>query len=266
MKRRASTFTALLLSVAGPTFANGPEIGIDAGMIVPIASTHVELESEWVDVFAPLGEEEGRLECLYRLRNRSRKAVVVRMGFLVGSPSMDPKMSPSHWDDPALGLEASLLGGEPLVVRRERVRPGAWSAVADAIPDSIPVWEVPIPADSAIQLQIRSRITWSGGSDGNYHGIALTYAARPARLWAGSIGRAVIEFHLGDVQTALIRGLLSRPRPPGETSETPGAPVITVRPEGHAWTWEGIRWTFEHWEPTEDVTLRIDWADDRPGD
>ena len=243
---------ALLLASAVIARANGPEIGIDAGMVIPVASTNIELEAEWVDVSAPLGLEEGKLECMYRLRNRGHKARVVTMGFLVGGPSVNPVESPSHWDDPALGLEVHRLDGSPLPVRREAARKRAWRELLYEMPDSLPVFDVPIPADSVAVFVINSRITWSGGSDGNDSGVRLRYIATPARLWAGPVGHAEIRFRFSGLDAALLKKAWK--------TTAQDSLQVTIAPAGFTWTNDGVLWKFDQWEPRENPTVSIDWT------
>jgi hypothetical protein len=238
--------------------ANGPEIGIDAGMVIPVASANVELEREWVDIHAALGMD-GTLECMYRLRNRSHKARTVPMGFVVAVPSTDPVNSPSHWDDPALGLEVHYPSGTPIPVRREAARKRAWREIAEAMPDSLPVFDVPVPPESSVTFMITSRITWSGGSDGEHHGVILKYVATPARLWAGPIGHAEIAFHFSDLEVALLRQAWETTRFVEDLG--PGSVRVEIKPAGFTWTNDGVLWKFDHWEPRENPTVSIDWTD-----
>ena len=248
---------ALALLFATRAHANGPEVGIDAGMIVPLESKDVALVGEQVNVWISAGDEPGRLECIYVLRNRSSKPVKLSMGFLVNSPSIDPAF-PGHWDDPALGLEVRIAGNH-VAVRREPVRAKAWEAIAPGgMPDSLPVWDVQIPANGRVSLEIKSRITWSGGSDGDEHTSVLSYAAIPARLWAGSITYATVDFHFEGPTLALLRQ--ARNTKP-EDADRPGGVALTITPPAFKWTRTGVRWTFVHWEPAENPKVQIDWRD-----
>jgi hypothetical protein len=245
MFHRILLASCALLLAAAIARANGPEIGIDAGMIIPVASTNIELEAEWVQITSPLAGE-GRLECQYRLRNRSHKARDFSMGFLVAGPSVDP----SHWDDPALELEVHLLDGTALPVRREAARKRAWREVAEAMPDSLPVFDVRVPADSTVDLVINSRITWSGGSDGDNTGVLLRYIATPARLWAGPVGHAEIRFRFSDLEAVLLKNAWKAPQ---------DSLRVSIAPAGFTWTIDGVLWKFDHWEPRENPTVSIDW-------
>lgn len=255
MKTTLAVVLAVLL--AGTARANGPEIGIDAGVVVPVASSNVELEKEWVDIRASLGVD-GTLECMYLLRNRSHKARIVPMGFLVGGPSVDREFA-SHWDDPALGLEVHYPSGKAIPVRREAARKHAWSEIAESMPDSLPVFDIPIPADSAVAFLITSRISWSGGSDGENHGVMLKYVATPARLWSGPVGHAEIAFHFSDLEVALLRQAWETTRFVEDVA--PGSVKVEIKPAGFTWTNDGVLWKFDHWEPRENPTVWIDWMD-----
>jgi hypothetical protein len=252
-----TTLSAGLL--APRALANGPEIGIDGGHAVPIASTAISLEAEYVRIEAPLdegvlaGRLPGSMHCEYHLHNPLHHAVRVPMAFVV--PVAEFRWSHSApTDDPSLGLSVHLLApypqpGESLSVRRLPVARTAWNGLVTNVPDSLPCWTVPIPPDSTVVLLIESRVVWSSGSDGTTSGRMLTYCTRPARLWRGPIAKAEIDIKFGEAAAALLR------------SARPGSNLsIRIEPKGFAWTDEGIRWRFENWEPDEDCVVSLDYT------
>lgn len=245
---------SILTLVPGRGVANGPEIGLDAGHAVPIASSDVSLESESVTIDLPLGAASGSMHCQYRLRNPSHHTVRVPMAFVIPSAAASsfPGM-PAPSDDPALGLTVQLVLDEQdhrraLNVRRMPVAEAAWRDIVTDVPDSLPTWVVPIPPETTVTLAIASRVKWTGGSDGETSGEMLTYCTRPARLWKGPIKEAVIEFRVGEAAAALLRAA----KPDSNLT-------VRLEPTGSAWTNRGVRWRFRDWEPDADCVLSVQY-------
>jgi hypothetical protein len=245
--------------LAPRSFANGPEIGLDGGHAVPIASTSVSLEAEYVRIEAPLdegvlgGRLPGSMHCEYHLHNPLHYAVSVPMAFVV--PLQEFRWSHSSpTDDPSLGLNVHLLApypqpGESLAVRRLPIARTAWNGLVTDVPDSLPTWTVPIPPETTVVLLIESRVVWSSGSDGTSSSRMLTYCTRPARLWKGPIAKAEIDIKFGEAAAALLRAA----RPDSNLT-------IRIEPKGYTWIDEGIRWTFKDWEPEQDCVVSIDYT------
>jgi len=192
---------------ATTALANGPEIGIDAGYVVPVASTAVSLAGEWVVIDLPLDavpdgpEPIGSMTCVYHLHNPLPRAVRVPMAFVVPQPEIRYGLRPPT-DEPGLRLSARLgrmypAPDETLAVRRMPVSRAAWGDLVSGVPDSLPTWTVPIPADTTVVLLVSSKVTWSRFADGESDDKRLTYCTRPARMWKGPIGHAEIEFRFG---------------------------------------------------------------------
>ncbi len=249
--------------------ANGPEIGIDAGHAVPVASTAVSLDSEWVRIDLPLdvgtaGDSTfGSMHCVYHLHNPLSRAVVVRMAFVTPSPWLPPD---AHLGAPPAASRPSVhvAEGSPWVapgspmsewlttravpVRVRPVNAAAWDGLVAGAPDSLPTWTLRLPARGEVALFIDSRVQWSVGSDGESSGRMLTYCTRPARLWKGPIHEATIEFRIGEVGAYLLR------RAPADSEWT-----RRIAPAGWEWTNEGILWRFHDWEPDADCVLSINF-------
>ena len=252
--RKAIIVAAALAALGVPARADAPEGGIDVGMIVPLSAPGIVLEMADVEIWAPWSSEAGMVECTYRLRNETGSARTATMGFLVDAPAPG-----RHWNDTALGFEATSLDGKPIKIRHAATRK-EWAQVVHALPDSLPVWDLPIPADQAVGFLVRSKVRWTGTDSKGGHGLALRYAAQPARLWQGDVESARVAFHVGAAEAALLRRAIEAPAIP----DTAGTVHVTLEPLDQVWIKDGFVWNFDHWNPAHDPGIRIDWKDPRP--
>src|SRR5215831_3808512 len=92
--RRAALGMIMVAIGAVPCWANGPEIGFDAGTIFPIESKNIQLVSETVDIYLPgavvssLRTPEPNAICKYVLRNLSDSTQTFHMAFVGSAPPM----------------------------------------------------------------------------------------------------------------------------------------------------------------------------------
>ena len=249
----AVAWVLVALAAPDPTLANGPEVGFDGGGIVPLASHEIQLVRETVDLFVTLSDEypPGRASCHYVLANPSSKSRTISMSFVggyAGGGNFGPPPGPAEF--------RVHIAGAPVPVRLKKVVRDRWVRYDVAIPDSLPVWEVTIPARDSTSVDIEYEIRWSGGSDSSTDGRDLRYFAHPAELWAGTIREATFRLHLGRVTTALLRDL--------PFNRDQGPVRLFVHPADAEWTPDGIAWRRTHWEPDHDFRFRVDWdvADD----
>jgi hypothetical protein len=240
---------ATLVLAPNPAAANGPEVGFDGGGIVPLASHDIQLVRENVELFVTLSDEyaPGRAECHYVLANPTSKSRTISMSFVGGYASGSVDFGPP----PAPTEFRVQVGFVPVPVRTKKVDRNRWARFGVAIPDSLPVWDVTIPARDSAIVDIEYPIHWSGGSDGSTDSRDLHYFAHPAALWAGTIREATFRLHLGRVTTALLRNL------PFNRDEGPVR--LSVHPGDATWTPDGIAWRRTNWEPNHDFRFGIDW-------
>lgn len=247
MRLRSLTLILGLLLASGIARANGPEIGYDGGSIVPLASADVRLVRETVDLFVPLDDDDapGRASCVYVLENLSTRSRTLAMSFVGG-----------WW--PVGSLDELSLEAPPVQVRVdrretpvrvERARPESWAEFG--VQGPLPVWSVTLPPRGSATVEIEYEIGWSGGSDGTSESRELTYHARPARLWAGTVREATFTLHLGTVATALLR---DRPINMEESSVR-----LRIDPADIEWTVDGLRWRRGDWEPDHDLRFHVGW-------
>lgn len=242
----------LLITLVAPSCvpsarANGPTVGFDGGSVVPLASPEIRLVRESVDLHLPLTDASltGRAECFYALANLSGNARTFPMSF-VGAMSAGGVRSP--------GLPTGMrvrVGGRDVDVRMERADSAQWARFEMAEPDSLPVWSVAIPAGETTFVEIEYAIAWSGGSDGSSDGRDLRYFARPAALWAGTIGHATFRLHLGEMVTNLLRDRA--------INRDDSSVRLRIEPPDARWTRDGLEWVRTEWEPDTDFRFGIDW-------
>lgn len=227
--------------------ANGPTIGFNGGSIVPLANPDVRLLSESVDLHLPLTDdyETGRAECFYRLVNLSGRTRSFAMSF-VGA-------SAASWA-PRPGVPSGMrvrVRGQDVPVRMERADSAQWARFEMADPDSLPVWNVSIPGGETTHVEIEYVIEWSGGSEGSADNRHFDYFARPAALWAGTIGRATFRIHLGTMVTSLLRDRA--------INRDDYAVRMGIVPPDARWTFDGLEWKRTDWEPDTDFRFSLDW-------
>lgn len=249
--RLARSLGALLLLVLlapASAFANGPTVGYDGGSIVPLANSDIELVVESVDLYAPLNDyyEDGQAICRYLLANRRANPRTFAMSFLGGWTA--------GWPD-ARGTTSTIfrvtVDGRPVTIRREPIDHARWEEFAVGIPDSLPAWDVAIPARDSVSVQIAYEISWSGGFDDMTDGRELRYYARPARLWAGVLRQATFRLHLGEMVTTLLRDRA--------INRDDSAVRLRIEPADARWTIDGLEWRRTDWEPDTDLVFGIDW-------
>jgi len=238
----------LVLLEPPSAFANGPSIGYDGGSIVPLADADIELVDESVDLDAPLTEdyEKGLAVCRYLLANRSAKPRSFAMSFLGGWAAGWP-----DFPGTASTIFRVTVDGQPVILRKEPIDHTRWEEFAVGIPDSLPAWEVTIPARDSVSVQIAYEIEWSVDFDNMTDGRELRYYARPARLWAGVLRQATIRLHLGEMVTTLLRDRA--------INRDDYAVRLRIDPPDAKWTSDGLEWRRTNWEPDTDFLFGIDW-------
>jgi hypothetical protein len=251
---------SLLLGL-NPARANGPEVGFDAGTIVPIDSRVIQLVSEAVRI--RLDREDGLLdrpapnaECTYLLRNLGDSTRTFTMAFVANDP-ISPEISDSWNEMYGRALFLVEQDGRTRTVRfvKGRRRDFKNTYETDSMSISLPVWSLTIGPLATSRVRMRYRAVWSGGCDGSNCGSRFTYYARPASRWAGRIERATFVLDVGD--PSVVRRL-RRIDAPWQTD---------VSPAGYQWTRGGISWKFRNWEPDSDLAVSIHWdAFDDGGD
>ncbi len=236
---------AVLLLIAwlnAPASANGPEIGREAGLVVPLASTQVQLVSEEVRIrLSEVMGQPGRCECTYRLRNLSEDPAEFEMAFLL-NPYFEQEQLSWWYHDAGFGVK---IDRNDVPVRWEPIAKDLWEPFIEMAPESLPVWRVFIAPKETVTVFMTHRIDWSGGSEGDSWGIAFTYRAQPARLWAGRIEHARIAFLLDGILGEMLRCL-------PESTECYG---FSISPAGYRFRGVGLSWVFTDWEPKEDFRI-----------
>lgn len=241
----------IIVAVPGLVRANGPEVGFDAGSIIPLVSRDVQLVREWVDLYAPFDDDRSRwrAECSYLLANRSKRPRTLNMSFLAGirAGSLErPDMLPARDDEFRVRVNF-----QPTPTARVPIDRARWEQFGMLLPDSLPVWQVHIPAGDSVVVQMEYFVESSGGGEGDWRSRGLRYFARPASLWAGRIREATFEVHLGETLAALLR---CRPSVSPE-----GCPELKLVPEEVQWTRDGFAWRRTDWEPDTDFAFDLSW-------
>ncbi len=254
--------TILLLALPGAAWTNGAEIGRDAGMIFPLESTVVHLAAETVDVRYDWMARRGDAECVYHLGNGSDSSRTFDMAFVTNAHNWLPgNMGPFYAElDMVVDID-----GAAVPVQMAPVHASSWADLVKPPPDSLPAWTVTIPPRDTVRVHMTYRVWPSGGSDGHTGGMALTYRCRPAALWAGPVGKAVIRFRMDRLEQYVMRSI----------SSAYEIVCLDVRPTGwgtdvedRAWDREDRHraervfvWEFQEWEPEEDVSVGVEWRE-----
>ncbi len=226
----------LLLGVSSPAVANGPEIGRDAGIIFPIRSEGIRLIREKVDIRLPGSEvDRGRAECLYELRNVTNTKRTIKMAFVYTRPQM--------YNSREFMVYISASPVQHLPVHFEPIDKEQFREFMRNPPDSLPVWELTIPAQEQVTVGIAYDISWSTGGS-RY---LFRYHARPATLWEGNVEEAEIRIWFPGLFGWLIR-----------CGAVDNCLSWAIEPEGYEWTERGIEWHLTDWEPSQDFVLRVD--------
>lgn len=235
---------SVTLSVRG--FANGPEIGHDAGMIFPIESTVVHLVAESVDVRYDWRAHRGTAECVYYLWNESDSTRSFDMAFVTNRPFGEPGVYRRFYD--ALDMTVR-IDGRDVPVAIAGLRRSSWLDVIAQPPDSLPAWPVSIAPRDTIRVAMAYRVSPSGGSDGHQGGMELTYRCRPAALWAGRIDRAVVRFTMSELDRYVLASIHR------EGTEA----CLSVRPSGWSRNSGAFEWSYRDWEPDQDISIGVEW-------
>lgn len=241
MRLRAHEIAMTSVVVAGIAIsclchANGPQVGFQAGMIFPVRSETIRLSSERVVIHLGEPAHDGRVSCSYTVQNLSGVPQNFQMAF---SPygSISDSLDYKHLDFEVMS------GGQELPVRFEKIAAATWRSIVDTEASSLPVWDLSIPAHDSVEVGMRYHAIWTGDSDS----WSFAYNARPASLWAGTISHAKIEFEFEAFTAALLRSALT-----GIDSAQAAA-----RPAGWTWVGDNLVWTFNDWEPDEDVSISV---------
>jgi hypothetical protein len=242
--------------LAANAFANGPNVGRDAGMVFPLRNDIVQLVFERVVIkLASYASPYGRLGeavCTYELRNLSDTPQTFEMAFFTNRPFAATDRSEYRRHYMTAGF-AVTQGALPLEVAYEPVDVSGWSPLYEGLPDSLPVWQVTIGPDTSTVLNMEYKIEWSGGADGESNGRYFRYHARPAALWAGTIDSAEIAFEIDDETVQKIAD---------HSGSDPCFEEI-VTPAGATWDGNQIVWRFADWEPEDDLYLEYRFCDPR---
>ncbi len=236
---------ASLLTAAHVAMGNGPEVGRDAGMILPVASDSIQLVSEQVRIKLPLHEYQGTANCTYVLRNLAATAASFEMAFAT-NPPFDPTPDGYRRQYREARFVVA-LDGAPIEAQYAAVAPGRWSDLVPSGPDSVPVWRVALGPRATAEVTIQYAVSWSGGGEGGHTTKVFTYYARPAALWAGVIESADIQFDMGMLAES-------------ETNGYHGVDSVrvSIEPAGYVRVGTAIHWHFTNWEPSDDLSFRRD--------
>jgi hypothetical protein len=118
-------------------------------------------------------------------------------------------------------------------------------------PDSLPAWNVSFGPYQEVYLKISYDTSWSGGCRGSECQFTMKYHAKPARLWAGSIESATIQF----IFDTLTQALISCNPDNGKCLE------LTAHPDGFEQSSRGFMWQLRNWEPDHDFELTAAWSE-----
>lgn len=244
---RPAIAVVLLVVWCSLAAANGPEVGWNAGAIVPVQSDHVQLLSEQVWVYLPDVGGRGHTACNYYLKNLTSGPVVIEMSFLTSVPNGGPDEIASAFDGSRFMVEVE---SEGTAFRMAPVSRDLWTEFVREVPESLPVWTMAFEPYETLSVFMKQEIVWSGGGEGDSSWLDFTYHARPARLWAGEVERAHICFLLPGVLGSMIRCI------PEETD----CYSYRASPPGFVFTSAGFYWDFENWEPSEDLSFGMSFS------
>ncbi|MBU2500423.1 hypothetical protein KJ682_03735 [bacterium] len=238
---------AALVALISPSavLGNGPNVGFDAGGLVPLASDQIQLAGEFVTV--PI--EGGRVSCQYDLRNLTDERKTVTIGFVTDV----------NWEAHGTDL-AAYYGNADIEVRRgsqripihlKAVAKDAWAPFLRNPPDSLPVWDVTFEPHQDVILNISYEFIPSTGCDGDHCSLHGAYHARSASLWAGKLEYATIRFEFSALTSPLLN-CCPDADPCLSLKVEPGKALRTSR---------GYVWEFRDWEPDTDFSLQADWVE-----
>ncbi len=238
------TIAFFLLFFCTAVDANGPTVGRDAGMIVPIHNQEVQLLSEEVKIILPGSDNiAGSINCLYILKNLSDHDQIFDMAFVVSSYYF---ASHNYYRSPQFQVNVSnwrYVQRQP-TVRYEPIDKSQWKDLVPANVDSLPVWDVMIPPHKTVTVRLRYPVSWTSAAERYF----FTYHTKSAALWAGPIKKAKIQLSFGDLMNSLISCQNVRE----------GCMKWDVKPANYTWTDRGYEWEFTDWEPTEDISVTVE--------
>ena len=231
-----------LLSPGHPAWANGPEIGRDAGAVFPLESPAVQLVYEDVTATLSQGYEPGFVVCIYGLRNLTDQAVSFEMSFVTNIPGRWPGVVADQYRRAKFTAK---FKGADLAVGIAPADSTKWTPFFGMPVDSLPVWTIDLGPREEATLRVSYLAEWSGGADGDSWGRYFEYLATAASLWAGPIEHARVTFVLGDLFVAALREM-------GEGSDRF---KVQIEPADGKWSWNGVVWERANWEPDEDFRI-----------
>ena len=159
--------TLILVLASGNVRANGPEIGFDAGSIFPVESQNVQLVEETVTARISMEGLKVNVSCDYVLRNLSDQDLTFTMGFVTHTAFMPTEYLQQPVVDYRNANFRVRQDAQQLTVTFAPVKRDRWADLQISVPDSLPVWDVSIPANSDARLSINYTAAWSGGGEGN---------------------------------------------------------------------------------------------------
>jgi hypothetical protein len=237
MTRRAGYPMLLLLggilsTFPSPAHANGGPVEDWGGNnIVPVNTNDVRLVREEVGIDLDTKWGENRVTCLYLLRNLVGHESRFSMSFVRGR---EPGREFRVW-----------MGGRPTPVRWAPADQARWGRYCDGDLDSLPVWEVAIPADDTLSVRCSYPVMFDGGRWGNGTRLYFVYFTTSAALWAGTIERADFRIDFGDDWRLYTC----------DDYLVPPFVSAHIEPAGFRWDGTSVRWHFENWEPKENLKI-----------
>ena len=242
----APAFVVLLLGcLSSPVSANGPNIGYDAGGIVPLTNDAIQLVKEFVTV--PV--EGGRVRCQYNLRNLTGSRQAVTIGFVTDAAWRSVGSAPTG-DGGGERFRVQQRSGE-IAVRREAAARERWAEFVQNPPDSLPVWDLSFEANEEIVLSISYNSIPTTGCDGSNCGLNAVYYAKTASLWAGTVEYASIRFEFGSLTSQLLAC----------SGDAAQCLSVATEPNGAESIRGGFVWEYRDWEPDTDFSVRVDWKE-----
>lgn len=240
---------AACLVGAHPVRANGPEVLLKGGTLVPVQSSAVRLVTERVHVSLPVPETMGgHVEVKYHLANTTADSVSLTMGFVTGQSERYDVVSGRRLRDSRFRV---LANHEELQARLQAITPEDWMSIVTDPPESVYVWDFAMPPDGRVMLEVSYEIwPWARKTEaGTWY--YFTYPASPASLWAGRLASAQFIFTLGGVGGPILECLLTQS----------DCLTVDIAPAGYAWASEGLMWRFKDWEPGGDFQVNLLVAD-----
>jgi hypothetical protein len=231
----------------GQGFSNGPTVGYNAGTIIPLHNTEIQLVYEHVRIILPSSlHDPGKTWCTYRLKNLSTSDARFTIAFVV---------SPATMPVPKASFRVS-LDGTRVPTRIEPLDEIRWRLFVEPAPDSLPVWDVSIAAGDSETLEMDYVTSWSGtASDDDDPRMTMNFAyhAKSAALWAGLIREARISLFFDGIIGPMLHCAPER----GECFS------VNIHPDGYTTKNEGVHWVFSDWEPSEDfgIDIRVGWKE-----